>query len=77
MQAEDFTNELFTNISALQKSVRRGLVEDALYYANTLMTSSAGGKKIVVTKILTYLVEDIGFANLFLAKPIVNIFGLD
>ncbi|HRI36766.1 MAG TPA: hypothetical protein PK765_07055 [bacterium] len=41
MSTDDFTNELFTNISALQKSVRRGLVEDALYYANTLMASSA------------------------------------
>ena len=72
----DFQSDLFVRISALQKSIRRGLVEDSLHFCNLLLESSIWWKKIVITRMITYLVEDIGFANIWLINNFIDLFDL-
>lgn len=69
-QQQSITDKIYTYSSGLQKSIRRGLVEDALFYANRMITEFPKSKNAVLKKLLTCLVEDIGFANPTLAHEL-------
>ena len=60
---ESVTDKIYAYSSGLQKSIRRGLVEDALFYANRMITEFPKNSNAVLKKLLTCLTEDIGFAN--------------
>ncbi|EKD44310.1 MAG: hypothetical protein ACD_71C00179G0005 [uncultured bacterium (gcode 4)] len=60
---ESVTDKIYAYSSGLQKSIRRGLVEDSLFYANRMITEFPKNSNAVLKKLLTCLTEDIGFAN--------------
>ena len=50
-------------ISSLQKDIRRGNLEDAVYWAYELSRSGQSFQKILWERLTTIAVEDIGFGN--------------
>lgn len=63
---------LFEISSGLQKSIRRWLYQDAFIYLNELI--DAWQFKYIWKRIFTYIIEDIGFANLYIAELINKLY---
>lgn len=63
---------LYIWMSWLQKSIRRWLLENSLYFCHSILNFSKWGRKVVFTRFLTYLMEDIWFANPYLSLYFAN-----
>jgi replication-associated recombination protein RarA len=59
---DDRVSQMYLQISALQKSVRRGKEEDALYWA--YMLHRAGFSKVLTNRLHVILWEDIGVGDM-------------